>query len=379
MKPWTEVHKTNYQWLFNYFKSIQNDIELDNYIDNNKRKLSGIIDGHPSWRDGSKEALYFMVSRYLYNKNNNDRYVKIYSKLGFDLMKKTKQKEELNELDEKELINYRPHSYFINILDNTEDSNIDIKKHFQYLFLSLLVLNPPIRTSFYSSCKLLNKQDDNNKKDNYIYLYRRGKIHAYLIVNKDKASNYKLYNMDKTLNKIEITNDKLCELINNSFITYPRQYLFEINKKKVSDATLLKYLRTITQVEGITVDMMRSSYITWFYGNNKTYGEREELSRQMRHSQSTASKNYLKVFDEPEEKETDEEKLKELNKELFNYKNIINDLKLKLSTYENNEDTQKAYNKKRNDILYLSNKNNKQPKENTMLKYQIKFKDQVYF
>ena len=185
--------------------------------------------------------------------------------------------------------------------------------------------------------------------------------------------------MDKTLNKIEITNDKLCELINNSFITYPRQYLFEINKKKVSDATLLKYLRTITQVEGITVDMMRSSYITWFYGNNKTYGEREELSRQMRHSQSTASKNYLKVFDEPEEKETDEEKLKELNKELFNYKNIINDLKLKLSTYENNEDTQKAYNKKRNDILYLANRNNKQPKESTILKYQIKFEDDVYY
>ena len=40
--------------------------------------------------------------------------------------------------------------------------------------------------------------------------------------------------------------------------------------------------------------MMRSVYITWFYKNNKTFGARETQSRQMRHSQPTASKNLFK-------------------------------------------------------------------------------------
>ena len=71
-----------------------------------------------------------------------------------------------------------------------------------------------------------------------------------------------------------------------------------MDNKPVSDTTLLNWLMKITKIDKINFDMMRSVYITWFYKNNKTFGARETLSRQMRHSQPTASKNYLKVFDE---------------------------------------------------------------------------------
>jgi hypothetical protein len=45
----------------------------------------------------------------------------------------------------------------------------------------------------------------------------------------------------------EIENEELVNYINYSFITYPREYLFEKNGKPLSDSTLLKYLRDITK------------------------------------------------------------------------------------------------------------------------------------
>ena len=44
---------------------------------------------------------------------------------------------------------------------------------------------------------------------------------------------------------------------------------------------------------------MRSSYITHFYEQNRTYKSRDVLAKQMRHSQQTATRNYNKVFESP--------------------------------------------------------------------------------
>ena len=92
----------------------------------------------------------------------------------------------------------------------------------------------------------------------------RGKLHAYDFINKDKASKYKLYAMDKNLSKIELKNEVLANLLNDSFKEYPRKYLFELNKKAVADTTLNKWLQSITGLQGINFSMMRSIYITWF-------------------------------------------------------------------------------------------------------------------
>jgi hypothetical protein len=367
-KPWTDAHTKKYEWLYNYMSKHYDNMDKVNYIEVNKRELMGIIEKNENWSDSSKEGLCFMISRYLYNKKNNDRYVKIYSRKGFELLQKTKQKEELNELDDKEKENYKEYEYFINIL-KTHQPGPTINDHYEYLLLSLLVLQPPLRTSFYNTAYLLETLDRNNGKDNYIYLNRRGKIHAYFFVNKDKASNYKLYKMDKTLSKIQILNDDLAELINDSFLKYPRKYLFEINKKPVSDGLLLKWLRSITGIDKINVDMMRSIYITWFYKHNKTYGARDELSRRMRHSQATASKNYLKVFDD-DEKPTPIERVETLNTDNLLLVKQIKKLEQQLNKC-NNEVDEPLYKKRRADIIYRINKKNVKPKEDTINKYNI--------
>ena len=101
-KPWNKIHIDRFNWLYNYMEANYENISKDDFIDINKRFLIEFIEENKSWSDSSKESFYFMIARYLYNKNNNDRYSKIYSEKGFQLMQKTKIITEKNELDDKE-------------------------------------------------------------------------------------------------------------------------------------------------------------------------------------------------------------------------------------------------------------------------------------
>ena len=96
---------------------------------------------------------------------------------------------------------------------------------------------------------------------------------------------------------------------------------------------------------------MRASYVTLFYNENRQFVKRNELSKKMRHSVNTASKNYFKVLndDKPLKKEDEIEKLKKDN-DLLQQK--ILELEQKLQAFEPDK---KLYNKRRRDILYSLN------------------------
>ena len=76
--------------MFNYTKTFYADADQATYIDKYKRHLLSIIEKNKNWGDGSKEGLYFMVARWLYNEQ--DRYSKTYSDYGYQLMKKTAER-----------------------------------------------------------------------------------------------------------------------------------------------------------------------------------------------------------------------------------------------------------------------------------------------
>ena len=186
--------------------------------------------------------------------------------------------------------------YFVNLIDTLkQDGNITITQHLKILLLTLLTYQPPLRTSFYTSALLLREKKDNDKKHNYVYINRRGSSKVQYIINKDKASNYKVYNMNKNLSFIDVEGEAK-EAIIDSYLNFPRNYLFELNNEPITDSTLLRWLRDITNVKGITIDIMRSSYITWYYETHPHYNDRDKLSKVMRHSQKTAQLNYNKVF-----------------------------------------------------------------------------------
>ena len=188
----------------------------------------------------------------------------------------------------------QPYSYFLKILEDTDYQNINnLIDHNIFLLLSLLILQPPLRTSFYSRAILTNsnltKPDD---KNNYLYLTVSNK--AGYIVNNDNVSNSRAF---KNKNKIEIANPKLILILNWSFKRFERVFLFENTQgEKVSEHTLRTYLRNITKINNINLDLMRSIYITEAYNTTaKTVKDREELAVQMRHSSDIASRAYIKI------------------------------------------------------------------------------------
>ena len=112
---------------------------------------------------------------------------------------------------------------------------------------------------------------------------------------------------------------------------------------------------------------MRSSYINWFYENNKSLASKEKLSNQMRHSVMTAQKNYYKIIHDDNKEDNKIEIKKENKKELINE---IDNLKTKLDNCENEHKIDNIlYNKRRRDVIYKANKEGFIIKENTLKKY----------
>ena len=132
----------------------------------------GIIEDNNKWGDSSKKGLLFMCARFL-NNSNEKRYSKLYSQAGYNLKLDIKQHENLNLMDIKEIDNIREYKYIINILDNINYEAITTQtEHYKYLLLSMLILQPPVRTSFYCSCKFIRTIAENNGTDNFILINR---------------------------------------------------------------------------------------------------------------------------------------------------------------------------------------------------------------
>lgn len=376
---WSNQHIKLYNMLYKYVKIINENANKDDYIIKYKRNLHTIITDNKKWSNSSKEALFFMISRYLsINHKNDHHYIKYYSSKGYELLKDKQKQEEKNEQDEKEKENYKDHEYFINILNNIKPEDIKTERaHYQYLLLNMLVYQPPIRTNFYITAQFIRRKDENDGINNFIRIDKKGKVKISYIVNNDKVSNTKLYKMNKNLSIIDIKDENLIKLINESYQLYPRKYLFQNdNKEPISESTYLNWLRKITKIKQINNDMMRSSYVNWFYKHNKTLEKRQELANMMRHSVLTSQRNYLKVIDNEEEKVEDKPKLNksELEKEfeLLEEKNKKLEEKIKECEDKTKIDD-KLFRKRRRDIIYNLNIKGREPRQDTLNKYNITY------
>ena len=301
MTSWSENDEKRLVWLFNHLNKPHINIKLNptwkkddflKYID--IKKLEPIIEA-TQWGISTKSAAYFTISKYLQINDPKNINIDFIKNIAYKLKIEIQEKDGENQLDEKEKANYRHRIYFIDILDNIDVSKIKSpKKHYEYLLLSLLILQPPVRNNFYISTSFifdLSKVEDNS---NYVYLNKEKNEAAYVIQH-DKVSNTVVYRTYSHLNYIQIENKELVKLLFQSYEQYKRKYLFEVNGHAISSNTLLSYLRSITNVEKINIDMMRASYITDYYEKNKSYNSRNKLAKQMRHSPATAMLSYHKV------------------------------------------------------------------------------------
>jgi len=365
---WTTAHQQRYSAIYTYLKNeLQLDINKDNYIETiTPRLLFKYIMDNPKWAISTKENYLFSVARKL-NILKKPKQAKWFSEQAHELQIKRGEDEGQNGLDLKEQENWRPHQFFINTLNNlNQEANITITQHLKILLLTLLTYQPPLRTSFYTSALMLRNKKDNDKQHNYVYINRRGSSKVQYIINKDKASNYKVYNMNKNLSFIDVEGEAKRAII-ESYSNYPRNYLFEINNQPITDSTLLRWLRDITNTPGITIDIMRSSYITWYYETHPHYNDRDKLSRLMRHSQKTAQLNYNKVFTT----EQHEDSCKDTKKKLIECNLYTKELLNQLEAYRKNKPDEIIFNKRRRDIIYNLNTKGRSPRDDTIKKYNI--------
>ena len=298
-KSWVKSNIETYNMLKSYMTKKYNDIG-DDFIIKYQRTLDKIVMDHSRWGNSSKSKIFYMISKYLQLHGENQRYMDHYKELGWKYREMVTEHEKNNTQSESEIKYYRDHEYLVKLLDAIDFQNIPtVKQHYEYLLLAMLILQPPVRTSFYSTAKFIRKKVDNDKNNNFIKINSRGTGDPVIqyIVNSDKVTDTKIYNMNKDLSIIPVEDKRLINIIYTSYKALPRTYLFEIieKKKPLSNQQLTNYLRDITKSEGITFNMMRSSYVNYFYSKVVTTKDKEKLAHKMRHSINAASTNYFKV------------------------------------------------------------------------------------
>ena len=188
-KKFTNQHEKLYDSLYNnlILNKIYTEINKNNYIIIKQRYLMSYIENNKRWSLSTKKSYLFMCSRWLLL-NNSPKYSKRYSEAAYKLKIHIEKIESNNEMDIKEKEAMKDYTYFTTILNNIDYKTItDYDKHLQYLILSLLIYQPPIRTSYYTSCKLIRSKKENDKINNYLLISKRGKNSAKYIINKDKA------------------------------------------------------------------------------------------------------------------------------------------------------------------------------------------------
>ena len=74
-----------------------------------------------------------------------------------------------NVLDAQEIENMEPRKYDLVVLKKIDPTKIKTRiDHMKYLLLSLLVKQPPVRTSYYSSAQIVTNQTAIKNDQNYI-------------------------------------------------------------------------------------------------------------------------------------------------------------------------------------------------------------------
>ena len=365
--PWTKEHIERYNMLYKKFLKTHPQANYETFIDDNAnpRYMMKFIEDSTYCR-GVKKYLLYMVNRYLYRKGN--RYAKKYADMGKIYRERVEDEEYKNQFEENELLNYRDRQFFTHIIEEKKENyeTHDFKNHIKFLALCLVVLQPPVRSSYYVTAEIIHKQADNNKIDNFIFVNRRSKDIEY-IVYKDKLSKSYTYSKEDRKH-IQVDDLFLKHLIHYSIKKFPRKYLlqtdFKVNNKLGTSNTMLNWLRRLTQLDGLTINMMRSSYINWFYRVNLDQASREALARKMLHSVDAAQKYYFKTEANP---------TIDSNPEIVDLTGENEVIKNQLAVCQRQKKENKKIKKERYDLIYRYNKNGAKPRKSTLEKHNIVF------
>ena len=115
---WTPVLETKYNAIYSYLKNtLKLDVNKEDYVEKiSNRQLFHYILDNDKWSDSTKENYMFAIARKL-NILKKKRYAKIFTDKAVELKTIREELEGQNGLDAKELANWKPHEFFVNLID----------------------------------------------------------------------------------------------------------------------------------------------------------------------------------------------------------------------------------------------------------------------
>ena len=215
--------------------------------------------------------------------------------------------EGLNQLNKYEQVNFLP---FGKLLDLTEEmldmfikrfsdnANDAYKYHIYTLILMAYLYTPPVRLEL-KDMKITQTLENLDKKFNYVYVPDNGLI-MYIFNKIHKLHPPIKYKVGWFNNQTEINPlaYKLSDFVRESIALYPREYFItRVNDmSEPAKGNMTKYLASMFQGHSLSVNMFRSSFITWLYSNNTPTYILGDVSLKMRNSITAQFKNYKKAL-----------------------------------------------------------------------------------
>ena len=215
---------------------------------------------------------------------------KKYSSVASDLYKESIQAEScqtLTTLERQKWVSMLEiNSKVKELAQNIRSQPLDVKTNFQHLLLALYTMQPPIRRE-YSDMRIVTRVL-HAAAGNYLL---RSEPAAYTVVlNRDKVSRHAgpaSFKLSRALGNI----------IEQSLQRHPRAYLLSLlhtPDKPLGGQCFDRLLAGIWPERKVTVNVLRSAYVTAFYDQHPDIPARAGLATLMRHSRSTAELSYYK-------------------------------------------------------------------------------------
>jgi hypothetical protein len=349
--------KTNHVQIFNLISQYENKGTRKNHL-----------------------SILCMILRDIAPKKIGDKYEKILDELRNEVNNEKDQGFSKNEIKNwipfDEIIKRRDELKIISEQDPTSKA-----KHYNYLMLCMYTYQEPIRKE-YADMQIIYKARDMKNDQNYLYISTNGyhiKINNDKVIKTHGPASFKL-------------NDELTQIIKRSLKSFPREYLFDGENKAGLDVSLpmekSRFGYCLTKLfapKDVSVDVLRSAYITDFYNKHDDLKSREALAIRMRHSQEVAYTEYYKTkqaVDElhalrPENPEPLQEPKIIVEKKPFNLKKWSKDYKLlHPDIFKINQkkyyDSHKDELQRKKILVNIANGNTAKPSKKSIEKYNLK-------
>jgi len=282
VKVWISLGKVNgkksgsLSWVASFHQKIHDFIVNHKYVDTSKRDHLSVLS---------------VILRHRRLKTLSEKYNTESREYGT----KAEKVERKQGFDKKELKNWVAHEDIIEklkVVIKDHDKRPSVGRNYRMLALAIYSLQPPIRYNLHHM-EITSKPIKELLGKKLNYLQKKDGNYTY-VINDDKVQ--KKYGPAA----IPIESKSLTELITQSLEKYPRKWLFTKISDRTTPMSILyfpKMVKSIFKLEKkvVGIDILRSSYITWFYDKYQAIAARDDLAKKMRHSRSIAESNYRKI------------------------------------------------------------------------------------